>query len=456
MTTATYGGDEVSALVFDIGSSTSKVGYAGEDTPKAVYPSWVGYPDDTGAAPMDTDESNNATTGGMVGEDGSEVKAEGEDSAKPKGKKLKPKRFVGETELYPWQPNVELKNPLKEGVVEDWETYEALWDHAFSRLRVDSSEHPLLLSEPSWNPRESREKLIELAFEKYNVPCFYLARNAVLAAFAAGRSTALVLDSGGAMTSAVPVVDGYVLKKAIQKQPFAGNFISDQALLYLDQLGIKVTPQYLVANKQAVDAGQPAKYDLRERPNTRPSYHRLAVERAIDEFKETVCHVSEFQFDETALLQRPVKNYEFPDGYNNIFGIERFKITESMFSPKYVLPDPSQPPEAANLEPISVTRLIQNSINMCDPDLRTLLYPNVVLTGANTLLPGFADRVHSELLIAAPGFKTKIQAAGQTTERRFSPWIGGSILASLGTFHQLWISKQEYEESGVNVEKRLH
>jgi len=54
-----------------------------------------------------------------------------------------------------------------------------------------------------------------------------------------------------------------------------------------------------------------------------------------------------------------------------------------------------------------------------------------------------------------PGVKIKIQAAGLTSERRFGSWIGGSILGSLGTFHQMWISKSEYEEHGANiVEKR--
>merc|ERR1711872_110889 len=33
-------------------------------------------------------------------------------------------------------------------------------------------------------------------------------------------------------------------------------------------------------------------------------------------------------------------------------------------------------------------------------------------------------------------------------ERKYSVWIGGSILASLSTFQQMWISKQEYDECG--------
>lgn len=65
---------------------------------------------------------------------------------------------------------------------------------------------------------------------------------------------------------------------AIHKQPFAGDFVSNQALLYLREMGITVTPQYLVAKKSAVDAGQPAQFEMRDRPNTTESYHRLAVE----------------------------------------------------------------------------------------------------------------------------------------------------------------------------------
>ncbi len=64
-----------------------------------------------------------------------------------------------------------------------------------------------------WNVRAKREKLTEIMFEKYNVPAFYLVKNAVLAAFANGRSTGIVVDSGSTHTSAVPVYDGYVLSQ---------------------------------------------------------------------------------------------------------------------------------------------------------------------------------------------------------------------------------------------------
>ncbi|KAJ3054299.1 Actin-like 6A [Rhizophlyctis rosea] len=459
MATITYGGDEVSALVFDLGSSLSKVGYAGEDCPKAVFPSWVGYPP---PAPTDGDgdvtmgESADTDTRMPTGED-EEVEAQDKGKGKAGVGKERKKRYVGENEIYTWRENVELKNPFKDGLVEDWDALEALWDHAyFSRLRADPTEHALLFSEPAWNPSKNREKLLELAFEKYNVPAFYLARSAVLSAFAGGRSTCLVIESGAHTTSAVPVYDGYTLKKGIKYQPYGGDFLTEQALLYFKQSGVSVVPHYLVQSKTAVDAGQPSQYVPRERPNTTDSFHRVAVERVVNEFKETVCHVSEGAWNEPGLSARPMKSFEFPDGYNNAFGVMRFRIPEVLFNPaQFVIKDSKKAEDPSAPDLIPIHQLAQAAVNSCDIDLRSQLYSTVLMTGANTMIPGFADRLYNELSAAVPGMKIKMQAAGGSSERKFGPWIGGSILASLGTFHQLWVSKREYEEIGPSVERRL-
>ena len=99
--------------------------------------------------------------------------------------------------------------------------------------------------------------------------------------------------------------------------------------------------------------------------------------------------------------------------------------------------------------------MVHSAIQSCDPDIRTLMYQNLVLAGGNTLFGGFADRLSYEMSYASPGIRVKIHAAANAIERSCSAWIGGSIVASLGTFHQLWISKKEYEESGASVlEKR--
>lgn len=50
--------------------------------------------------------------------------------------------------------------------------------------------------------------------------------------------------------------------------------------------------------------------------------------------------------------------------------------------------------------------------------------------------------------------RLKIISANSSSERRYGAWIGGSILSSLGSFQQMWLSRQEYEESGKLILER--
>jgi actin-related protein len=101
---------------------------------------------------------------------------------------------------------------LKSVVVEDFDAAEAIWRHAVEGvLQVDAVEHPLMLVESTFNDAARREKMCEIVMEAFGCPATFIAKDAVLSAFAAGRSTALVLQSGAGLTSAVAVNDGYAL-----------------------------------------------------------------------------------------------------------------------------------------------------------------------------------------------------------------------------------------------------
>ena len=95
--------------------------------------------------------------------------------------------------------------------------------------------------------------------------------------------------------------------------------------------------------------------------------------------------------------------------------------------------------------------MILKAAQAVDVDSRAAMFSNIVCVGGSTFLPGFTDRLSYELSVAAPNQRIKIHSPGNYTERRHSTWLGGSILASLGTFHQLWVSKQEYEEHGSAI-----
>lgn len=85
----------------------------------------------------------------------------------------------------------------RDGTYADWDAVEALWDHALKdRLRLDASEHPMMLAEPTAQPDRDREEVVERMFEGRSPPALFLARDAVLSSFATGRATAMVVDAG--------------------------------------------------------------------------------------------------------------------------------------------------------------------------------------------------------------------------------------------------------------------
>ena len=374
------------------------------------------------------------------------------------------KRFVGDAGVSYWRAGLEVDTPFDhDGIVQDFDAFQALSSHALDVLSVSAPVHPLLLTEPATNPKSVRAKTAEIAFEGLDVPAFYLANRTVLSAFASGRPTALVVDVGASQVSAIPVVDGFVLRKGIHTQPNGGDAVS-RALLWglTHEMGEKnksgwladsLVPQFLVKSKQPVDPGMPAQATLRDDrlQATAPSFRMYKTMELLNDFKEAVCQVLEAPWDESQAAARPTKMYEFPDGTNDAFGPLRFKAPEAILTPSLYADKTDVLPARDNLTYMGLTDLILQATKAVDVDARASMFSNIVCVGGGTLLPGFMDRLSYELSVAAPSQRIRIHSPGNYTERRHSTWLGGSILASLGTFHQLWISKQEYEEHGSSI-----
>ncbi|MCL4152895.1 UNVERIFIED_CONTAM: hypothetical protein GTU68_034575 [Idotea baltica] len=135
------------------------------------------------------------------------------------------------------------------------------------------------------------------------------------------------------------------------------------------------------------------------------------------------------------------KSYELPDGQVITIGNERFRGPESLFQPSFL-----------GMESCGIHETVYTSIMRCDVDIRKDLYANTVLSGGTTMYPGIADRMQKEITGLAPStIKIKIIAP---PERKYSVWIGGSILASLSTFQAMWVTKEEYDESGPGIVHR--
>ena len=165
--------DNTPAVVIDNGSGMMKAGIGGEEGPRAYFPSVIGFPKYTG----------------IIGSESKEF-------------------FIG-PEAISKKGILTLEYPLESGIVKNWDQMEKIWHYTFyNELKQDPESQPVLLTEAPLNPKQNREKMIQIFFEKFKVPAFYVFTQAVLALYSAGRTTGLIADSGDGVTHVVVVYDG--------------------------------------------------------------------------------------------------------------------------------------------------------------------------------------------------------------------------------------------------------
>jgi actin-related protein len=365
-------------VVLDNGSGMVKAGFAGEDAPQCVFPAIVGRP-----------------RAGTVTIQGGGSKSE----------------YIGD-EAIKLMGVLNLNYPIAAGIVESWEDMEKVWHHAFyNELRIAPNEAKgVLLTEAPRNPRANREKMVQLMFETFEVKNIYVAIQAVMSLYSAGRTTGLVVDAGDGVSHTVPVFEGFSLPHAVEKMEIAGRVLT----MYMQKLFI--------------ENGE--------------SFTSAAEIQIVRDIKEKHAYVAQNYAEEKEAALKSAENdiqYTLPDKR-----ILQVPATVRMGCPELLFD-----PTLNGLNCMSLPDLAWSSVQKADIDVRKELCKNIIMSGGSTMYEGIADRLKQELVNRAPaGAEIRIVASA---DRKYAVWKGGSTLASLSTFHSSWVTAEDYQEHGAAI-----
>ena len=309
---------------------------------------------------------------------------------------------------------LDIERPVVNGIVRNLCQMESMWHHTFyNELKLAPEDHPVLFTEHPLNPISNRKDMLSIAMETFNIPGVYFAIPGILNYYAtaknstqiAGNRSGIFVDCGNGVTSVVPVHQGKVITDAIMRQDWAGDVCTDR----LSQL-------------------------LQERGHS----SSVNCRKVVESMKLSTATVS-IQ-PELPNIKSGTKVWENPDGEKLDVSKESMECMEPIFSP-----------DILDSDAFGIHKLTLMSIEKCEQPIQRELCNRIVLSGGTTVCPDFEMRFKREMNdILSNELKEVIEVIA-LPERKYSTWIGGSILASDPLFPNICISKVEYDEHGPDI-----
>ncbi|KAN0034174.1 hypothetical protein ACTFIV_000660 [Dictyostelium citrinum] len=307
--------------------------------------------------------------------------------------------------------NITIKHPIDRGSIVNWDDMEKLLNYSFHQvLNISCEEHPILITDSPFNSKANRERITQIMFETYNAKSISIINRASLSLIGSGtKESGIVSHCGYGESYSVPIYQGKIITNAMSRLPLGGNDLSNCLMEFFKKRDYK--------------------------------FNTHSEDLIVNDIKEKLSYLSLDYKDiqQTATTSSSYKDYELIDGRVISLSNELFQSTEPLFQPSLI----------GGCESLGIHEHIYNSFLRCNIETRTQLLNNIVLSGGSTLIKGFSDRLSKELSNLAPSsLKFNIIV---NPDRKNLSWIGGSIVSSLPTFRQQWITLEDYDEYGPQI-----
>ncbi len=377
-------------IIIDIGSGIIKAGISGQETPKLIFPNYIGDP-------------KYSKVLRSFSKDNQEMQEQyiGKDCLK----------FLG---------ILKLRYPVKNGIFENEQDILTIFKYIYQNLEIDNeeiSEHPILITEPLLNPYSNREKIATALFENLSVPAIFFASQPILSLFSTSNKSGIILESGEGVTQSCVVYEGYSIPNSYIRNNYGGKDVTEyfQTLLQRQGYSFSTTSEFEIVKKMKEDI---CFTSISGNINNPINIMSGNMELSSNKNKSESSGI-----------------YNLPDGNAIKIGDERSLAPEILFNPSII-----------GSENLSFQEMIITSINKVDIDLRKNLYNNVLISGGNTLFKGIQEKFHSEIKNLAPkNMKVKLHTPGN---RLLSCWSGGNVISILEIFKKMWVSREEWVEKG--------
>jgi len=285
---------------------------------------------------------------------------------------------------------------VKDGIIQNWDNMSKLWEYCLKEQSLDSSQSPILLTEPPMNAKVNKEKATEILIETFKFPGVYFGFQSVLSLYSLGNYTGCCLDVGHETCQVCGVYEGSCLDTTVDRYNFGGNVVS---------VGISK----FLFDKQGVDIKDPS---------------------VLNDIKDRCCFVSaDFAAEKPQSME-----YKLPDGKIVHLDKERYVTMESLFTAKLLGNE------------VGVAEIVQRAIGQSEIDLRKAMAANIVISGGATMAKGFPQRLQKDLDKLCPQ-KLAPKVVFNKNDRQHSPWLGGTILAA--SMPSMMYTQKDYQEFGA-------